>query len=42
MILIPLIEVPLPANTASFLEGIYEIASFDLYPDLGDYINWFL
>lgn len=36
---IPLVEVPLPANTVTFLEKIYQIASFDIYPGLGDDLN---
>ena len=32
-------DAPLPANTLTFLKGIYSIASFDFYPNLNDNIN---
>lgn len=37
--MITLVDVPLPANTLSFLQEIYSIASFEFYPALGDKIN---
>ena len=42
IILLPLCDVSLPANTLDFLHKIFEIAAFEIYPNLGDDINWLL
>ena len=42
IILLPLCDVSLPANTLDFFHKIFEIAAFEIYPYLGDDINWLL
>lgn len=39
IIMQPLVNVPLPANTSSFLEKIYAMSSFEIYKGLGDDYN---
>ena len=42
IILMPLCDVSLPANVLDFFGKIFEIAAFDIYPNLGENINWLL
>lgn len=38
----PLCDVSIPANTLKFFQEIFKIAAFDIYPLLGEDIDWLL